>query len=107
MKKEMTYHWLPGEAIEFLKENVVYESRLKSDALGKLVQVDIPCRRRIGNYGTFHTQELHEYNLKDGSMAREFIQKQLDGSKSFHFFIGLYHKDKVLGWPEEAFESAK
>lgn len=102
----MTYHWLPPEGIEFLKENALYENRLKSDHLGNLVKIDIPCRRRIGNYGTFHTQELHEYNLKDGSFAREYIQKQVDG-RTIHFFIALMvtGTDKIFTWSEETFNT--
>lgn len=102
----MTYHWLPAEAIEFLKNHVVYETRMKPDVHGKLVEVEIPCRRRIGNYGTFHTQELHEYTLKDGSLAKEYIQKKVDG-KEFHFYIGLYHQDQTIEWPSEIINKTK
>ena len=95
-----TNRWLPPAAIQFLKENAKYELRMKPDLLGNLVEVELPVRVANATYGLWNNYELHEYTLKDGSKATEYIQKELPDTNNPGrvYYVGLKTKKQKFEW---------
>lgn len=87
--KESTNNWLPAEAVQFLKDNVKYGDVLLPDHIGNLHTVSVPVRRSIGTYGPGGIWDLHVYELQDGRMAKEQLERETSTPQQVNYWISL------------------
>ena len=90
---------LPSEAIDFLKANVKTKENRFNNGYGECLTI-LPISRKIGDYGMFDECELREYELKNGDLAREFIQFEYWDSGTI-IFLGLRIGEKEFLWGQE------
>ena len=89
---------LPKGALEFLEKNAKIKSYCKY-----CHRNDGYIKKPIKHYGMFDELSLYEYDLKDGTKAQEFIQRE-NWSSGPMIWLGLKTKDKIFKWNEKNLE---
>ena len=85
---------LPTSAEEFLRTNAVRVNECQH-----CHKHDGYQRKVIGQYGMSDELDLYEYTLMDGSVAKEFIQRE-DWDSGPIIWLGLTWKDAKFEWAD-------
>jgi len=102
MSRSTTYRGLHKTAKDFLKNNAVIRPHEFKNAYGPCTVMK-PVSKEIGTCGMFDECPLLEYELKDGTFAREYVQASPWAGGPI-IFIGLETETEDFVWPDEEIE---
>ena len=86
---------LSPDAMEFLQENAV-----KKDLCTHCGRFDGYEKKVIGDYGMYESEDLYEYKLTNGKVAREAVQAEIWSSGPM-VWLKLIVDGKEFLWDEE------